>query len=152
MAASDFAAVVFDLYHGVDQLSLTDIVEHHLEKLSLEQWSHVRNHDDETGVQRCPTVERKEIRSIVRDERVILLQNKRHQLPVLGTAKAEIIDMIGTVTCRVRKFEQGGMQTFVDQKFRRYSLTVRGYRATWMGFCFAQGRRAGRPRRGKAAT
>jgi hypothetical protein len=53
--------------------------------------------------------------------------------------------------CRMCQFEQG-VQAFVDQQFRHYAFFARLYRATCNGFCFAQGRRAGRPRRGNAAT
>ena len=41
---------------------------------------------------------------------------------------------------------------FVDQQFCHYAFFASLYRATCNGFCFAQGRRAGRPRRGNAAT
>jgi hypothetical protein len=60
--------------------------------------------------------------------------------------------MIGDVSCRMCQFEQGGVRAFVDQQFRHYAFFASLYRATCNGFCFAQGRRAGRPRRRNAAT
>lgn len=75
MTAPDFAAVVFDLYYAVSQLPLTHVVEHRTEEFPLEQRFHVWNYNDEPGVKWRVTVERQKIRSIVRDEDVVLFQN-----------------------------------------------------------------------------
>jgi hypothetical protein len=58
--------------------------------------------------------------------------------------------MMGYVTGSVRQFNQRSVQAFIDQKFHRAPEGAR--RVARIGFCLAQGRGAGRPRRGKAWT
>jgi len=73
-----------------------------------------------------------------------------HQLPLFRTTETEIVDMMGCVTSSMRQFNQRSVQALIDQKFHRAPERPRARRVAQMGFCFAHGREAGRPRRGKA--
>jgi len=52
--------------------------------------------------------------------------------------------------CRVGDVTERRMKTFVNQKLHFRPVVERLCRAPRIGFCFAQGRETGRPRRGKA--
>ncbi len=95
-------------------------------------------------------MESKKVGTIVRYKRVILRADSGHQLPVFRTTETEIVDMMGYVTSSMRQFNQRSVQALVDQKFHRAPERPRARRVARIGFCFAQGREAGRPRRGKA--
>lgn len=95
-------------------------------------------------------MESKKIGTIVRYEGVLMLADSDHELPVFRTAETKIVDMVGNMTCRMGDFNQGRVQAFIDQKLHCRPVMALPYRVARIGFRFAQGRTAGRPRRGKA--
>ena len=110
------------------------------------------NDDDHTGVERFFAVEIKKVGAIVGDERVLLLADDAHKLPVLQPAESTVTDMICAVARRMRNGDKGCVQTFVNQKLHVGVAIFRRWRVVRTAFRFAQGRAAGRPRRGKART
>ncbi len=152
LAALDLLIDESDFNYGIDQISFTDQAQRRLEELPLESRFGVRNDDYQASVQRCLAIKGQKIRPVVRNKRVVPLHDDLHKLPVFGTSETEVRDMIGDVSRRMCQFEQGSVQAFVDEQFRHYAFFASLYRATCNGFSFAHGRRAGRPRRGKAAT
>ena len=80
--------------------------ERRAEEFPLTNRSDTGNDNDDSGVQRFLPVESKEVGTIVRYKRIVLLADGGHKLPVFCTAKAEIVDMIGYVTCSMRQFNQ----------------------------------------------
>ena len=60
--------------------------------------------------------------------------------------------MIGYVTRSMRQFNQRSVQALIDQELHCHPARARPCRVARIGFRFAQGREAGRPRRGKAWT
>jgi len=122
------------------------------EEFSLTNGRYVGNNNDHTGVQRFLSVQNKKIRTIVGYKCVVLGTDCGHELPIFRTAQPEIIDVIRQVTCRVRYFDQRCVQAFIDQELHCHPARARPCRVARMGLRFAQGREAGRPRRGKAWT
>ena len=152
LAALYFPVTVSDFNHSVDQISFTDQPQRRLEELPLKNRFDVRNDDDQSSVQLSPTIEGQKIRAVVRNKRLISLHNQLRKFPVFRTAETEVSNMIGDVSRHMCQFEQGCVQAFVDKHLRHYAFFAGLYRATCNGFRFAQRRRAGRPRRGNAAT
>src|SRR5271169_291363 len=126
--------------------------EYRTEQFSLANRRNARNKNDDSGVQSLLSMQSEKIRAIVGHECVFLLANDGHELPVLRTAETEIIHMICDVARRMREFNQGRVETFVDQEFHGQPSRVRAWREVRTGFRLAQGREGGRPRRGKAST
>jgi hypothetical protein len=128
------------------------MLEGRTEEFSLTSRRNAGNNNDHSGVQRFLSVQRKKIGPIVGYKCVVVCANCRHELPVFRAAEPEIIDMICQVTRRMRYFDQGCVQAFIDQKLHFYPARARPCRVARIGFRFAQGREIGRPRRGKAWT
>lgn len=137
---------------SIGQISRPDMFECRAEEFSLTNRRDIRNKNDHSGMQRFAFMKRKKIRTIVRYKRVVLLSDGGYELPVFRATETEIIDMVCCVTRRVRQFNQGGMQALVDQQLHCRSATARLCRLTRISFRLAQGREAGRPRRGNACT
>ncbi len=156
LAALDPVAVVLHFEDHVDDFPLADMVKRRLKEFPLPQRRHIGNDDDEARVDWRSAVERKEIRSIVGHERIAVLQDCLHQVPVFRTTETEIGHVVRSMSGSMRQFDQGGMQALVDEEFRWQQTlaqaTARRCRVMRTGFLFAQGRCAGRPRRGNAAT
>lgn len=95
------------------------------------------------------TVKRREIRPIVRDERVILSADPCHQLPVLVPSKTEKVHMLADMPGVMRQGNQRRVKALIKQELhqlaRRCALTRRGRR-------LAHERLLGRPLRGNALT
>jgi len=121
------------------------------EEFSLTSRRNAGNNDDHSGMQRFLSVKSKKIGAIVGYKRVLLCADCGYQLPVLRPPETELIDVICRVTCRMRYFNQGCVQALIDQKLHRHPARTRPCRVTRIGFRLAQGREAGRPRRGRAA-
>jgi hypothetical protein len=121
-----------------------------LKSFSLANGRDAGNNDDDPGMQWFSTMKRKKIGTIVGYKRVVLCANCGHELPVFRTAETEIIDMICHVARRMPYFNQRCVHAFIDQEFHRHPARARSCRVARIGFCFAHGREAGRPRRGKA--
>ena len=117
---------------------------------SLTNRRNAGNNNDHTGMQWFVSVQNKKIGTIVGYKRVVLCADGGHELPVFRTAEPEMIDVIRQVTYRVRYFDQRCVQAFVDQELRCHPARARPCRVARIGLRFAQGREAGRPRRGKA--
>lgn len=66
--------------------------------------------------------------------RVALSPVQFHQLPIFGTAQAEIIDMLGCIARRVRQIEERRVQAFINEQFRHCTFTARGERVIRTGF------------------
>ena len=66
--------------------------------------------------------------------------------------RRSLLGMIGMVAGCMGEFEERRVEALVNEQFCHYRFSERGCWATPTAFCFAHGRRAGRPRRGKAAT
>ena len=71
-------------------------------------------------------------------------------LPIVMFRKLWRLILMLLVTRRVRYFDQGCVQAFIDQELHCHPARARPRRVARIGFRFAQGREAGRPRRGKA--
>ena len=61
----------------------------------------------------------KKIGAIVGDERVLLLPDYAHNLPIFQAAKSTVTDMVRAVACRMGDGNKGCVQAFVNQKFQR---------------------------------
>ena len=122
------------------------------EEFSLTSGRNAGNNDDHSRMQRFLSVKSKKIGTVVGHKRVVLCADGGHELPIFRTAEPEIIDMICQVARRVRYFDQGCVQAFIDQKLHCHPARARPCRVARIGFRFAQGRETGRPRRGKAWT
>ena len=105
---------------------------------------------------RSVIVEREEIRPVVGHKGVVALQDRIHQLPVFRAPKGEIGHMVRRVTGGMGQLDQGSVEALVDEEFdgqwSQAQATARRCRVMRTGFFFAQGRCAGRPRRGNAVT
>jgi hypothetical protein len=101
-------------------------------------------------VERFFAVEIKKIRAIVGDERILLLADDSHKLPIFESTESAVTDMVCAMARRMRNGDKGSMQAFVNQKLHVGLAIFRRWRVVRTAFRFAQGRAAGRPRRGKA--
>ena len=140
----------------VDDFTLPNVVKRSLKEFPLPVWSHVRDDDDEARMDWSSIVEREEIRPVVGHKRVVALQDCIHQLPVFRAPKREMGHVVRRMTGGVGQLDQGSVQALVDEEFgaqwSQAQATARRCRVIRTGFFFAQGRCAGRPRRGNAAT
>src|ERR1035441_3212301 len=95
------------------------------------------------------SVESGEIRSVVRNERVILPPDSIHQLPILVPAKPDEVHVFTRVSGVMRQGDERRVKALIDQELhqsaRRPSLRRRGAR-------LAHDRVTGRPLRGNALT
>src|SRR2546427_6221691 len=91
------------LNYGVDQLSLSRVAKRRLEleKNPLHGRYHVRNQDNEAGMQRNFAEKLDKVRAVVRDERELILVDPFCQRPVRPAAQSEAVD--------VRCLEAGGI-------------------------------------------
>src|SRR5260370_37357310 len=110
------------------------------------------NMDNRSGMGGFLSVKRKKMGTFVGHKCVFLCAVSRYHLPSFHPPETEIIDVICDVTRRMRYFNQGCVQAFIDQELHCHPARTRPYRVTRSGFRLAQGREAGRPRRGKAWT
>ena len=153
-ATLDLIAVKFNLNHSINYFAMSDVLQRCLKQFSLEEWHHIGNDDDEACMDWRMAVQCEEIRPIIGNKGVVALQNRVHQLPVLGAAQSEKVHMIRRVARRMCKLDQGSVQAFVNQEFcaqwSQAQATARRWCVTRTGFCFAHGRWAGRPLRGNA--
>lgn len=151
-AALDLAAVILHFKDGVDDFTLPDVVKRSMKEFPLLQRCHVGNDDDETRMDWSAAVKREEVQPVVGHKRVVALQDRIHQLPVFRTSKREVGHMVSRMTGGMGQLDQGSMQALVNEEFCHAQATARRCRVMRTGFFFAQGRCAGRPRRGNAAT
>jgi hypothetical protein len=128
------------------------MIEGRAEEFSLTRWCNAGNNDDHSGVQWFLSVKSKKIRTIVGYKCIVSMTDGGHELPIFRTTQTEIVDVISYVTSRMGYFDQRRVQAFVDQKLHPYPTRARLCRVVSVGFRLAQGREAGRPRRGKAWT
>src|SRR5690348_9265715 len=95
------------------------------------------------------SVERGEIRAVVRDERVVIPADSSHQLPILLPAKPEEVHVFTHMPRVPRQGDERRVKALIDQELhqlaRRGSLRRRGGR-------LAHDRMTGRPLRGNALT
>ena len=97
-------------------------------------------------------VQTKKVGAIVGDERVLLLADDAHKLPVLEPAESTVTNMVCAVARGMGDADKRCVQAFVNQKLHAGVAVFRRWRVVRTAFRFAQGRAAGRPRRGKACT
>ena len=86
---------------------------------------HVRKNNDHASVKRLFAVKVKEVGAVVGDERVLLLTDNAHKLPIFQAAEPTVIDMVRRVARRMRNGHKGCVQAFVDQKLH---VGVAGFR------------------------
>lgn len=94
------------------------MLERRLKKCPLLGRSHVGNDNDHARVQGLLPVKGQKVGAIIRDERVLLLADDSHELPILGTAESSVDDMVGDVAGGVGYFHQRGVETLVDQELQ----------------------------------
>jgi hypothetical protein len=118
-------------------------------EFSLTSGRNAGNNDDHSGMQRFLSVKSKKIGTVVGYKRVVLCADGGHELPIFRTTKLEIIDVICQMTHRapLRPRRCAGIHR---SRASCHPARARRCRVARIGFRFAQGREAGRPRRGKA--
>jgi hypothetical protein len=93
----DFVLDESDLHNRIRQVSGANMLEGYSEKFALLQRDHVGNNNDDASVKRFFAVQIKEVGAIVRDERVLLLANNTHKLPIFQAAESTVADMVCAV-------------------------------------------------------
>lgn len=116
MSTLDFILAVADLNHSVPRISFADRTKRRFKEFALQNRLDVRNDYYQTGVQRGSAIESQEIGPVVRNKGVVPFQDELHKRQVPGATETRIRDVIGAVSCRMRQFEQGRVQTFVDEQ------------------------------------
>src|SRR5277367_4569344 len=101
LGANDPSSCIFDLNHGIRQISFADMLESRAEEFPLPNWRHAGNNNDHTGVQRFLAVQNEKIGTIVGYKRIVLRADCGHELQIFGAAEPEIIDVICQMTCEV---------------------------------------------------
>ena len=86
------------------------------EKLTLLQRDHIGNNNDNASVERFFSVEIKKIGAVVGDERVLLVADDPHKLPILQSAESAVTDMVCAVTRRMGNGDEGSVQAFINEK------------------------------------
>jgi hypothetical protein len=94
------------------------MIEGRLKKCPLLCRSNVGNDNDHARVQGLPPVKGQKVGAIISDERVLLLADDSHDLPILGTAESSVGDMVGDVAGSMGYFHQRGVETLVDHNLR----------------------------------
>lgn len=141
-----------DLHDRIGQVARANMLQGCGEKFALLQRNHVGNNNDHASVERFSAVEIEKVGAIVGDERVFVLPDNADKLPILQAAESTMTDMVGAVARQMGDGDKGCVQAFVNQKLHVGVAVFRRRRVVRTGFRFAQGRAAGRPRRGKACT
>jgi hypothetical protein len=139
-----------NFHDRVCQVPLANMLQGCREEFSLLERDHVGNNNDHASVERLFAVEIKKVGAIVGDERILLLADDSHKLPVFQSAESAVTDMVCAVARRMGDADKGCVQAFVNQKLHLGVATFLRWRVVRTAFRFAQGRAAGRPRRGKA--
>jgi len=127
------------------------VIERRSKECLLPKRRHVGNDNYQARMDWSAAVEREKIRLVIGHKRLVAFQNRIHQLPVSCAPKRKMGHMVRCMTGGMRHLDQGGVQALVDEEFRHVQATARRCRVVRTGFFFAQGRCAGRPRRGNAA-
>jgi hypothetical protein len=141
-----------DFHDRIRQIAGANMLQGCSEKFALLRGGNIGHDDDYAGVQGLFAVKVKKVGAIVGDERVLLLADNAHKLPIFQAAESTVTDMVCAVARRMRNGDKGCVQAFVNQKLHVGVAIFRRWRIVRTGFRFAQGRAAGRPRRGKART
>lgn len=118
--------------HLVHELAVvTKFVENNSEELTLQSMKHLRNDDDEAGVQFLSRIEFPKVASVVGYERKILVDDPGHQVPIGLAAQAQPIDMKAIVAELLRHGHEGCVEAFIDGAGTRAARnrTVRTNRA-----------------------
>src|SRR5689334_873491 len=76
----------------------------------------LRNEDDQAGMNVEPCVLPEEVPPVNGDDDVVVLDSKRHKIPVLPTALADVGHIGGVVATRFRDCDKFASETLVDQK------------------------------------
>ena len=82
----------------------------------LLQRDHVGNNNDHASVEGLVAVQTKKVGAIVGDERVFLLADDSHQLPVFQAAESAVTYMVRSVARRMGDTYKRSMKAFVYQK------------------------------------
>lgn len=151
-AALNPAAAILNIENRIDDLALTDMVKHRLKELLLSGWRDVRNDDDEARMDGSTIIEREEIYLVVGYEGIVAFEDHIHQLPILRAPEPEIGNMVRRITGGMGQFNQRSVQTLVNEEFCQAQTAEGRCLVVRIGFFFAHGRCAGRPRRGNAVT
>jgi hypothetical protein len=106
----------FNFYNGIRQVACADVLQGYGKKLLLLQRDHIGNYDDHAGVEQFLAVETKKIGAIVGDERVLLLADYAHKLPIFQAAESTVTDMVRAVARRMGDGDKRRMKSFVNQK------------------------------------
>jgi hypothetical protein len=106
------------LHYGIGQVSPVNMIEGRLKKCPLLCRSNVGNDNDHARVQGLLPVKGQKVGAIIRDERVLLLPDDSHDLPILGSAESSVGDMVGDVAGGMGYLHQRGVKTLVDQELQ----------------------------------
>lgn len=106
----------FNFYDSIRQVARADVPQGYGKKLLLLQRDHIGNNDDHAGMEQFLAVEIKKIGAIVGDERVLLLADYAHKLPIFQPAESTVTDMVRAVARRMGDGDKGRVQAFVNQK------------------------------------
>ena len=163
--ASDGLAFQAHFDHGVQQISSGRVLKRGAQKGPLQDRDHVRNDNDEAGVQIDSTEKLDEIGTVIGHEREFVFDDPLSRYPVGLAAQAKVIDVRCVDAKSVGQPHEGLMQTLVfsgprttdtnglcasQKSHGTWSRELSGKDFNPRGFLPCQGRRAGRPRRGKA--
>lgn len=105
-----------DLHDRIRQIPRANMLQRCREKFALLQRDHVGNNNDYTSVERLFAVQTKKVGAIVGNERVLLLADYAHKLPVLQPAESTVTDMVCGVARRMRDGDKGCVKALINQK------------------------------------
>lgn len=100
--AGDRRACKIHFDNGVYQIPFADVGQRRWEEIALARRRNVRKDNDKSGMEFFLSVERSEIRAVVRNKRVILSADPSHQLPIFVPAKPEEVHVFTHMTGIVR--------------------------------------------------
>src|ERR1700730_6298702 len=141
-----------NFYDGIRQVARANVLQGYPEELALLHRDDVGHDNDHASVERLFAVQIKKVAAVVGDDRILLLADDTHKLPIFQAAESTVADMVCAVARGVGDADKGCVQAFVNQKLHVGEAVFRLWRVVRTAFRFAQGRAAGRPRRGKACT
>ncbi len=88
--------------------------QHRSEQLPLARRSDVRNDDHQSGMEFFSRIQRREIRPVVGDKRVVLAPNPVHQLPVFLPPETEEVYVLADVSGLMRQRYQRRVKALID--------------------------------------
>lgn len=86
-----------DFHDCVGQVPRANMLQRRGEEFTLLHRNDVGNDDDHPRVKRFFAVENKEVGAIIGDERVLLLPDDTHKLPIFQPTESAVTDMVSAV-------------------------------------------------------